>query len=276
MFIVLGVAILFAIRRQLDHPYLVLSLVFGAIILSPYMLWPRRLRRTQWISADPTHEPIDPRGPDVPSEVAATTTSAVEGLAPLGFSVKYAYRTRDLIRNGTAYAVLFENESGDVAKLIVSEVSGAARQVSIVLVYTSEFADGTEIHTTNSRSPSLYPPPSPPAQVFTLPQANGAASLYAIHRALVARFGGDGPRLDHLRGGLVGYLRRTKEQSHKRMIATGYYYLDETGRLLRPTWKGATLMAWKLLWPIKQIRGARRRHRAERLLQSLDLGVSEV
>jgi hypothetical protein len=275
MIVVLVMAILLAIYRNLGHAYLFAFLAPLVAILSPYFIWPWRLRQTSWIAVDSTLEPIDPRGPDVPSEVSETTASAVEGLARLGFSIKYAYRTRDSVHKGTGYAVLFENESGDLARLILVEVYRSSRVVSSLLMYTAEFEDGTQVHTTDNNAPRIHPLPRPPVHSFTFPRVGGAGRLYAIHRRLVDRYGGEGPRVDPLRGGLMAYFRRTKESNEERQIASGYYSLDEAHRVLRPTWKGATLMAWKLLWPLKSMIRDRSLQRAERLISTLDLDRPE-
>ena len=66
---------------------------------------------------------------------------------------------------------------------------------------------------------------------------------------------------------------------------SGYYYHDEEHRVYRLTWRGAILMTWKLLWPIKQIRAmlarregraiaARSRHGAIAILDSIHFKAS--
>lgn len=52
-------------------------------------------------------------------------------------------------------------------------------------------------------------------------------------------------------------------------IDTGYMFLASGGDVFRPTWKGAFLMCWALLFPWEQIRFARRDRKAARLLEEL-------
>jgi hypothetical protein len=55
-----------------------------------------------------------------------------------------------------------------------------------------------------------------------------------------------------------------------RHVDLGYYYRDELAGVQRPTLKGAYLMSWRLLWPVKPIRAALRRSKAQRLLRELE------
>jgi hypothetical protein len=86
----------------------------------------------------------------------------------------------------------------------------------------------------------------------------------------VGRFEDGRIRLDPVGHGPAAYERRVHVRQLDHQISIGYYYLDEARRVQRPTWKGAILVSWKLLWPAKQIRLALRRHRAERLLRQLE------
>jgi hypothetical protein len=55
-------------------------------------------------------------------------------------------------------------------------------------------------------------------------------------------------------------------------VAGGYYAIDEERGVVRPTWKGAVLITWRLLWPVKPMYRSRRRRATRQLLERL--GVS--
>ena len=58
------------------------------------------------------------------------------------------------------------------------------------------------------------------------------------------------------------------EETFRDQVGTGYLAEESTG--FRPSVKGAWIMAWQELWPIKSIRRQRERRRAERLLAELE------
>ena len=69
----------------------------------------------------------------------------------------------------------------------------------------------------------------------------------------------------------VEFLRESVRREHAHFVEVGYVYLDEDRGVYRYTWKGATLGAWKLIWPIKPIRQWLRRRKAIRTLRELGL-----
>jgi hypothetical protein len=58
------------------------------------------------------------------------------------------------------------------------------------------------------------------------------------------------------------------EETFRDQIGTGY--LAETAGGFRPTLKGALIMTWQELWPLKNLRRRRERQHAERLLSELE------
>src|SRR5262249_15015400 len=158
---------------------------------------------------------------------------------------------------------------GDVAKVIVS-VSSSTR-VSF-LVFASELADGTELTTSNSDFLAVTPPLRDGMRPMAFPGIDDAARLYAVHQARV----GDDVRRRPDVDDPDAYMRRLEERILDHHVACGYYYPVEDEHLLRPTWKGAILMAWKFLWPVPPVRRAWRRLRAEIALRRLPIHYGEA
>jgi hypothetical protein len=69
----------------------------------------------------------------------------------------------------------------------------------------------------------------------------------------------------------VAYLIEGRERILAHHVATGYYYLDEARDIYRPTWKGAVLMTWRLLWPIRPLYRAWRRRPTHAFLRERGL-----
>src|SRR5262249_14692549 len=90
-----------------------------------------------------------------------------------------------------------------------------------------------------------------------------------IHQRLISRdYPGktkDVPRPGAEEERLLDGIRREMADQ----VAPGILRLDETGTWYRPTLLGAFRMSWKLSFPVKQIIGAIKKHRARNLERSL-------
>lgn len=109
---------------------------------------------------------------------------------------------------------------------------------------------------------------------FRLPDIADAEELWNCHRELVERHAAglrkslrvfeefsDDPALR---------ISATLQDDYERQVASGYLRLSRDGEHYRPTIKGAYLMVWKELWPIKNIRNALLRSRGTKVLDELD------
>jgi hypothetical protein len=140
-----------------------------------------------------------------------------------------------------------------------------------LLVFRTEFADGTNVTTSNNNFPTHFPPPGPPEHVFTFPQVQDPGRLYEVHQAVVGQFDAGSLRRDPIGDDPDAYLERSQQREHARFIACGYHYLDEAEGVQRLTWKGAFMGTLKLIWPVRQIRKVWRRWKAARMLHELNL-----
>ena len=259
MLLILGSGLAFAgIRYAAQMPVLA---AFGVFLLFPGILAPIQIRLTHWQAAEPQFVPIDLGGPNTPPYLQQTAP----GLKPLGFSHLCTWRLADQVPNVTGYvSAYFNPKSRDVAEVVTA--IGTIMRTSL-LAFASELKDGREIITSNSRLPPLTPPLGWPVETMPFPDVKDAGQLYVIHCARVA----DGLRCRPAIDDPGAYLLKKELRSLTNHVDCGYYYSASDGKRLRPTWKGATLMAWKALWPVPSIRRALRRWRAQAALRSLNL-----
>jgi hypothetical protein len=118
-------------------------------------------------------------------------------------------------------------------------------------------------------SPVVVGLPSPPGVTAAwLPELRDAAALCRVHAHLRDAVGGAGERVgpDPAR-----ILRDRSVRSLAAWVAAGYYAPDEAHGVVRPTWKGAILITWRLLWPIRPLYRASRRRATRRLLDRLGI-----
>ena len=60
-------------------------------------------------------------------------------------------------------------------------------------------------------------------------------------------------------------------KDYERQVEFGYMFLGTRSATYRPTWKGASLMAWKLTWPVSAIRSWGMRAKARATMRRLGL-----
>jgi hypothetical protein len=228
---------------------------------------------SQWIAIDTEHVSINPEGPGIPREVSAFYRRAVAGLSPLGFKPVLSYSMTNPVPNAIGYATVFKNDrTSEVATIVNSVVSSGINGINTsLLLFRTDFADGTMVTTNNAISPSYFPTPRPPVHVFAFPQVRDPGRLYEVHQAVVGQFDGGSPRHDPIGDEPDAYLQRSGQREHARYLACGYHYLDETKGVQRVTWKGAFMATLKLIWPVRQIRTVLRRWKAAKMLHELGL-----
>ena len=111
-------------------------------------------------------------------------------------------------------------------------------------------------------------------RVHVLDPDPACAARPVVERCVTAPFAdaGDAPREDPLATGDVeGTLRQAVLREMGAQREAGYVYVDPGTGAYRPTWKGAALMTWRLLWPMKTIARARLRRRASALVAALNV-----
>jgi hypothetical protein len=231
------------------------------------------LRVGQERSANPAFIAFDPMGPDIPHEISTRIRGAEAELQPLGFSAVRSYTLNNLLKNASGFVTLFRNgQTGEVAKLIAAKAQTSVVTVeSKSIVFFSAFNDGTELITSNSQSPKIWPALGPPIHSMVFPELVSAADLYAVHRAREEDMAVAARRLDPLRDDPDAFLHRTERRHFEHAFTCGYYEPVPSRATQRPTWKGAILMAWRLTWPIKPILQAVRRSRAQSEIRRLGL-----
>ena len=229
---------------------------------------------SQWCRVDLEYLHFDPGGEETPGVVSERTRRAVSDLAPLGFEVRGHFFEPDSVSMCSSYQSLFENRRTHETALLATVMVNDAVALTF-LEFGTEYADGTELVSTDHSMVPVTPPVARREGSTAYPQVVEAARLYRIHRAVAARHDGVPIRRDPLGEDVTGRMRHTTIREIEGWVEVGYYYLDESRRPYRPTWKGSFLMTGKHMWPVGAIRRAMGRRRAARRLLELGLDQSE-
>lgn len=246
-----------------------LPLVFGIIVMlygvSPLLVW-----LTQGVSAQPHFEPYDPARQQIGEDLVARVRDIVAALAAEGFRVAGDFFWE---APNTRVVLLQNDQAGQRATVLAKRLPTKTGSISkVALEFCTSFADGRELCVNNNSDPGIFAA-VPGKRVERLADVRDPRQLYRVHQAVERRFYGATSRTEFdERRDPVDVLRIAVLHEMEKQLATGYFRLDETAARYRPTLRGAFLMTWKLLPPVRQMRAWRLARRARALLAESGVG----
>jgi hypothetical protein len=250
----------------------------AALFAGYFLLIPLLILATQRMCADGEILPFDPVKTPPPPSLATYFHGTDAALSDLGFRRLGSFALPDTAPNLRAILQLYLNdERRDLA--MVSVVHGTVEQgpdlQTRYVEFVSRFSGGSTriVQTNNCREVGSFAP-LPQELTFRFPHVRDLVHLYQLHEALVWRHADGGRKivrvLEQFGEDARAYLREVVlRESYQDQEATGYLRFNEAGNCWRPTVKGAYLMTWKELWPIKQLLRARIRRNAYQLERDL-------
>lgn len=177
--------------------------------------------------------------------------NTVQALRQDGFEVFSNQHDQHTVRSAEGFAVdLINRVQRDLATIMVA---GRGRVWEAGVVFRTYVPDGREIATVNTRTRATLPP-HPAITAVALPTITDPRQLYVAHRkrvsvllppnavALLPEAGDEG-----------NFIIREKQKYMRWFGESGYYRLDETSNVYRPTTRGTFLTATKIAWPFKLI-----------------------
>ncbi len=256
----------------LHDPYIVVGFVLCLVVAGPYVGLPIIVKSMMKNKAVPELVEFDPEANPPPRDVDAFFARTIRELRPEGFSVACHIIVPQQIPNVNALLMVLENRTKrDLALTVVmfgshkTEEGTTVRMQSQHVQFGAEFVDGMEINTTNSGVESAFAP-VPNKRHFCFPEVQNAAALYRIHQRALQEFAGVERRPVPASDNMLQTLQAEMIAEMANQVGTGYLTLNADGSYFFPTWKGAFLMSWKQVWPVKAIRSAIRVRRARRLM----------
>ncbi len=249
----------------------VLILVAAGALLLPYVMGPLLIRAVHRQAARPAFQMLDPSVQALPEEADLHLRKITSALQNEGFSIAAVFEQSGYVKNLTVYLALLENRGAQDLAIAVAMYVTVEGQVKFRTVY-SEFSTGyldESSVTTNNCSELTASAPLPQRTLSQLPLLADPLRLYRAHQALLRRVTHTKKKSIPARDELERFLRTGMEKEVAAQVAAGYLYLDASADCYRPTWKGALLMTWKLVWPVSAIRRSRRDRRAAELVQEL-------
>ncbi len=249
------------------------GLVLTALVIFPIFIAPIILRNKLKLPLHPNLRPLDPDADEVPLPLQRHFCKVAEKLAPDGFRLMGWFLLADQVPGVKAVlAYLEEPKSGEPAQLAAlygQPEPGTWRLKSAYLEFFAAFADGVNVTTSNAAVLGAFGR-AEGRTVQAFPGERDPQQLYRLHQALVRRFGSP-VAARRQRGGrtVAEFVQDNVVREIERQIGTGYFLRDDEAGVYRLTWKGAVLMAWKMLPPIAAVRWLLVRWRAAALRRRL-------
>jgi hypothetical protein len=246
---------------------------FAILVLLPYVLGPVLVRLTQRASRTPRFDPYDPAHHRTPSSIVTSAQEVAAGLTAAGFEQVADVFQTGYIAGMASRLVLFERKAtGQRAASVGIYIDAEpTRIVANYVEVVADFSDGRSLVVNNAATFGANAP-VPGKMIEQFPAVRDPARLAAIHEKLIERTRGDASVARRDLGQDIGaYLTDMLVREMEEQVPLGYFWLDGGANAYRPTWKGATLMCWKLLPPMSTLRHRQIRRRAAQLLAELAL-----
>lgn len=240
----------------------VVALIILPYVVAPLIVWTKHRQST---SVQFEHVAVE----SLPPDALEYFLRVAHSLAAQGFEPAAFLRGADTAAGTVMHLLVMTSESARdsaaaVYMPIVLAPGGGARFVE----FSTEFVGGHEINTHNCGF-AYITKPVPLKRQFRLHTLSNPVQLYGAHRRLVERHAPDSERFIPTRGTEHLHLAHATDRGYRNQAEAGYLSLDASAGVYRATLKGAFLMAWKLAWPVKQVREVLAGRTAARTLRSL-------
>ena len=250
--------------------YSLLSIIgWGAAILAGmfYVGVPLLVRFTHKNAAQPRFKVLSLG--NCPRAVLTYLKDMSERLESAGFMLVGCMSMQQQTTGVTPYfALLIHRLAGDkaMACAIYTEAEGVISLGTRYVEFSTRYEDGRMIDTNNSAALDAFRS-VPEKTVTKFPTVDDPLDLYALHQEVMREVAPGAKKVLPDEGAEVDYLSNVLIEDYERQCRLGMLYLDRAAAAYRPTMKGALLMTWGLLPPMKQIRSLQMNRAAKRRLQ---------
>ena len=250
----------------------IVAIALVPLVLNVFIrfIWaPIKVHGSQTLALKPPSQPVDVS--KLSPEMREFIRSITDRLREVGFENLGLFGHTGAVPGvKSAEAILVNRSTQDIAVVIVTQ-SGSTR--GLVYAIRTDFSDGSRISTGVNPGIGIWPQnPTDFAQGF--PFVEDPMQLYEAHHCLLDRHGlkvrprRPAPTLNQA----ADYQKWDWDRNLCWPLKLRYYWIDEPAQLCRMTWKGAFLMTWRLVTPIKQWRISIRDRRARKIWASLPIG----
>lgn len=227
---------------------LAMLIAASQFVVGPFVLYffTRQTAKPRFQSFDLVNPPLE-LPPSYTENIARLEELGFQAVAHL-FGAGHSTNVRYVL---TLFVNRPEKDTANIAYML-GEIPPITRSVVNYVEFCTEFEDGGEVCTNNSKQPSGLVQ-VPEKKIFRLPHITEPKQLYAVHRAMLAKRPAVNKRPAPA-GEEVSYLVATMERDLAREAGFGRLRLDDSGLWYRPTLRGAILICLKFGWPVGFVR----------------------
>ncbi len=162
------------------------------------------------------------------------------------------------------YFMLFVHDEKKLSLLLI-EIANPNVPAEVYFEINQLYDDDTILDVLNASMDSAYPP-SPRKAMFRFPEVRTVSELAAVTEKIIASYLSSKTSVTFPEGKELETIARLLSEEQDELIEKGYFQKEADAGLRGLTLKGAYLLTWKLLWPVKQIRQVRNKAFAKKIL----------
>ena len=243
-----------------------------------YLVTPIIIKFSNVVKGAPTLERMDPA--HWPPAVADAMRRHEHDLYNMGFEISERFSMVGATNNTATLLTMFiDRKSGDKAMLtaIWGLANGVWKLGTLYLEFTTRMRDGRCFDTMNSQVPTGTFQSAATDVKTQVPQITEARELYRVHQYVMRKHGvtGAADKMTYPPGGAENYLRRIWREGHEEQVAFGRFNYNKEKDVFTPTWKGAYLMTWRMLWPVSRFVRARMNRQAREVVAEMQGSANE-
>ena len=269
-----------ALLSSLNFVWIILFVLLGLISFI-YLGLPLFVKFEQKVPGKLHLERIDPVM--WPPAVAEVMRQHERDLYVLGFEISERFALPNPMPRIVSMAtMLIHRGQGDKAMIVAgwNELEGEWTLGILYLEFSTRFADGRHFLTMNSSELGAFVRPSETVKT-QVPQIKDAAKLYRLHRYVMEKHGAPvgkliyppSEKLVYPPGGARVYFEREWREALAYQAQWGRFDYNAATDIFVPSFVGAYLLGWQLLWPMSWIRRKQMMKRARTIIDEFEAHV---
>ena len=219
-----------------------------------------------------------PDGVPVPDATRIAWEGVAVRAALLGYRPFVRMREPLAAQNAVKWIAAWARPDGahSLVASVVTPGPGRTGRATVMTALVTRLSDGRQAETYIAEWPLLFDACAP-GPLLWLPAGTELAAAANAHEALVARWLAARPGRvapsSSAPADAPAACRTMMRELAARLVAEGYYRLDDAPGTIRATWRGTLHAAWRSVPPVRELRRRRMRHDVERRLEGLGVAL---
>jgi hypothetical protein len=246
-----------------DDPTLYLWLI--GFVAFYFLVTPLLILSTQKMSASPACDELQMHSLD--PQLADFLMQKTNALYELGFDEPTLIHLPRAVSGVKAYLIMLVNRPAGDKAMVTALVGADVFTIQTCYVeFSTRYVTDQCVDTLNSSELSAFR--QGPENIRTqVPSVTDVNELYRLHQYMMKKSGITARKMLYEPGQAIAYLKQNAlKNSYDAQVKKGWLSFDAAGDCYRPTLKGAYLMTWGLLQPMKWFRVQAMQRREQQIL----------